>query len=369
MMNKIFKIRLSISLNLIFFVFIFLFYSCSKESEESISIVWENDKAVALQFEKPSNYKLGNSQIEVRLVQEGNRVPILGELKEERGMIIFSPLIPLIRGHSYEVFKGEGKLGDVLIPNLSSTESDVSLIEIYPTQDSLPENLLKLFLKFSKPMREGKSINYLTLIKGDSDTLSGVFLDLQPELWNDEQTILTVWLDPGRIKRDLIPNQKLGAPLSKSENYKLIVSSDWKGLNGEVLDRYYLKDFTVIARDSISPTPKDWLLDIPHSGSKSPLKVNFEESLDYSLLNEVFKIFSQENQEIAGVWKIGNEEKSIEFTPVSNWKKGKYKFRVSGRLEDLVGNNLNRLFETDLKIQTSEQEDSEFQFIAFEVKE
>ncbi|WP_425639002.1 Ig-like domain-containing protein [Algoriphagus yeomjeoni] len=368
MMIELIKIRLCGLRNLIFFVVLFQF-SCTNETEEAISIVWENDRAVALQLEKLSIYELGNSQIEVRLVQEGNRVPILGELKEEGGMIIFSPLIPFTRGQSYAIFNGDKKLGDVLIPNLDSNESDLSLIEIYPTQDSVPENLLKLFLKFSKPMREGQSVNYLTLIKGDTDTLSGVFLDLQPELWNDDQTMLTVWLDPGRIKRDLIPNQKMGAPLSKSEKYRLIISSDWKGLNGGVLDRDYSKDFVVVARDSISPAPLEWQLEIPRSGPKSPLKVKFEESLDFSLLNEVFKIISHENQETAGEWTIGIEEKSIEFTPDSNWNKGKYQVRISSRLEDLAGNNLNRLFETDLEIQTSEQEGAEFQFIEFEVKE
>ena len=42
---------------------------------------------------------------------------------------------------------------------------------------------------------------------------AGTFLDLQPELWNAEGTVLTLWLDPGRIKRDLIPNKELGIPL------------------------------------------------------------------------------------------------------------------------------------------------------------
>ena len=78
----------------------------------------------------------------------------------------------------------------------------------------MPENLLKIYLRFSHPMREGQSDKYISLIKNGKDTLPDVFLNLQPELWNEDRTVLTVWLDPGRIKRDLQPNLKLGNPLA-----------------------------------------------------------------------------------------------------------------------------------------------------------
>ena len=81
---------------------------------------------------------------------------------------------------------------------------------IYPTQDTVPENLLKIYLQFSKPMREGQALRHIELLKNNRDTLPGVFLDLQPELWNVDRTTLTVWLDPGRIKRDLQPNGPIG---------------------------------------------------------------------------------------------------------------------------------------------------------------
>ena len=55
-------------------------------------------------------------------------------------------------------------------------------------------------------MEEGRSTRYVVLVKEGVDTLKGTFLDLQPELWNDDATELTLWLDPGRIKLDLIPN-------------------------------------------------------------------------------------------------------------------------------------------------------------------
>ena len=62
-------------------------------------------------------------------------------------------------------------------------------------------------------MQEGQALENITVIKNGKDTIPSIFLDLQPELWNKERTILTLWLDPGRIKRDLQPNKKLGLPL------------------------------------------------------------------------------------------------------------------------------------------------------------
>ncbi|MEB2774213.1 Ig-like domain-containing protein [Algoriphagus sp. D3-2-R+10] len=362
----IFQIRLCGIHSLIFFSALCIF-SCSNKTEEDISIVWDNERAIGLKIPLSSNhYKI--SEIEVRLVQDGNRVPILGEFKEEENLAVFLPLIPFTRGQRYEVFGAERKLGDVLIPDLNAKEANLSLVEIYPTKDTVPENLLKLFLKFSKPMREGESLSYLTLIKGTSDTLSGVFLDLQPELWNEDQTLLTVWLDPGRIKRDLIPNLEMGAPLTNSEKYKLIVSSEWKGLNGGILDQTYTKDFFVTVRDSISPDPSDWILDIPIPGSKSALHINFNQSLDYSLLGDVFKIKYLESEKISGIWQIGIEEKSIAFTPTNEWQKGNYTLEIESRLEDLAGNNLSRLFETDLENPVTSKIESRLHQIIFEIK-
>ena len=361
-------IRLCAVHNLIFFVVLFLL-SCANNPEETITIIWENEKAVSLKIPFKSSDEVNSSQIKVRLAQEGNLVPILGELNEKDAYIIFSPLIPFTRGQRYQVVVDEQIIGEVSIPLLNSSDAGISLLEIYPTQDTVPENLLKLFLKFSKPMREGESLSYLTLIRGKSDTLSGVFLELQPELWNEDQTMLTIWLDPGRIKRDLIPNLEMGAPLSNSESYKLIVSSQWKGLNGGLLDQDYTKGFMVSKRDSISPAPKDWLVNMPVSGSKSTLQINFNEALDYSLLNDVFLLLNNENEKFPGDWKIGFEEKSIQFIPVNEWEKGKYKIQIESRLEDLAGNNLYRLFETDLQIQTTEKENLDSQIIEFEVKE
>jgi hypothetical protein len=77
-------------------------------------------------------------------------------------------------------------------------------------------------------MMESRSAGFIKLVKNGTDTLHDAFLDLQPELWNEDRTVITLWLDPGRIKRDLQPNLKLGAPLQQSEKYRSLFQSNGK---------------------------------------------------------------------------------------------------------------------------------------------
>jgi len=365
---KSLPIRLCIVHSLIFFG-ILLLISCSKKAESEISIRWDVDRAVGLAI--PSSL-LGSpdlAQLTIRLAQEGNSVPILGELLEDEGRVLFTPLIPFTRGESYEVLYDDSVIGTVTIPQLAQSDANLVVDEIYPTQDTLPENQLKFFVKFSKPMREGESASFMSLLNSDNDTVKGVFLDLQPELWNEDQTMLTVWLDPGRIKRDLIPNLEMGAPLEKGETYRLVISDQWKGKAGGKLDQVYSKDFIVATRDSISPVPTSWILDTPKAGTTEAVILDFSEALDYSLLREVFRIRDNANQEISGKWTIGLKEKSIRFTPENPWKTGTYILEIESRLEDLAGNNLNRLFETDLLNASKTAAESDFKRLEFEIKD
>ncbi|GAA0878345.1 hypothetical protein GCM10009119_13130 [Algoriphagus jejuensis] len=343
--------------------------SCGKKSGNEISITWENERAVGLVIPADLLGKPDFAQLTVRLVQEGNSVPILGELQEIDTGVLFTPLIPFTRGQSYAVLYAGSVIETIAIPELPDDEANLAVTEIYPTQDTLPENQLKLFIKFSRPMREGESASYVTLLNSDDDTLQGVFLDLQPELWNENQTMLTLWLDPGRIKRDLIPNREMGAPLETGQSYRVVISERWKGKLGGKLDQVYVKDFVVTTRDSTSPNPLTWILDIPKAGTSESANLDFSEALDFSLLQEVFRIKDKENQKITGKWEIGFEEKGIQFTPEIPWKKGKYVVEIESRLEDLAGNNLNRLFEIDLLNHSKVAEASDFKKLEFEIRE
>jgi hypothetical protein len=198
--------------------------------------------------------------------------------------------------------------------------------------------------------------------------LPGIFLDLQPELWNKERTVLTVWLDPGRIKRELIPNQKLGNPLQKGKYYTLLISANWKDVQGLPLQRSYRKQFIVGARDGMSPDPVKWKLDTPDPQTDQPLAIHFDEPLDHFLLEETIRIVDEKNYSIPGRINITGKDSGLEFIPAGKWKAGKYRLQVQSILEDLAGNNLNKLFDRDIRVKKMNADKSVFER-AFEVKE
>lgn len=341
--------RLCHSRNLLFFVVI-LHIGC-REEQKNITIQWETDKARSIQF--PAKWaegipkdSIGNYIRVVSLLQDTNRTPILGEytLNDD---IVFKPLIAFTRGMTYGVFADNKKLGEFSIPFADSSNAP-RIITSYPQQDTVPENLLKIYIQFSHPMMESRSSNFIKLVKNGTDTLNDVFLDLQPELWNEDRTVITVWLDPGRIKRDLQPNLKLGAPLQRSGKYRLVVAKQWKDTDGRELEKEHTWSFVTGTRDSISPDPAKWKMVLPKAFSKEPLRIEINETLDHFLLMESFRVADKNGTTIPGSFDTPGKDRNIRFTPAQAWVAGKYTVFIASRLEDLAGNNLNRPFERDI---------------------
>lgn len=324
-----------------------LFTGCNPTSEaKPVRIVWENDKAVELIIRKVDVSTTDVARWEVRRVKAGDQTAILGSFRYDDADIIFTPVVPLTRGLMYEVIKDGRVLGVVEIP--ASKAPAPQVLAIYPTTDTVPENLLKVYVRFSQPMMEGQSANFVHLLKDGRDTMSGTFLDLQPELWNADGTILTLWLDPGRIKLDLIPNKTLGNPLEHNAHYELIVGSGWRSKAGVALTSQMTKRVFVGDRDDLTPEVNQWHIKLPTSGTREPLRIDFDESLDRMLAEEVFQVLDPGDQPVSGRTAITGEDSQLEFSPDAPWRNGEYVIRVESRLEDLAGNNLNRLFETDL---------------------
>ena len=61
------------------------------------------------------------------------------------------------------------------------------------------------------------------------------FVELEQELWNRDQTRLTLLFDPGRIKRGVKPNVDMGPVLLEGHRYTLVIDRDLKDANGAPL--------------------------------------------------------------------------------------------------------------------------------------
>jgi len=339
------------------------------KSPKEISIIWKDGKAIGLsiprEFVRDIEEASIPSRIKIRLANHHEESGIAGNFNLNSDSIAFTPVIPLTRGLTYTVSIEGKRLATIPIPAGSNAPQ---VTAVYPNMDSVPENILKLYLSFSKPMVEGHSLEYISLRDEKGDSLPKIFLDLKPELWNEEGTMLTLWFDPGRIKRDLQPNKLLGPPLRRGRHYKLTVAQGWPDQEGRQLENNFSKDIIAIERDSTSPDPAKWNLAIPRPGTNEALKVDCGEPMDYVLLQNCIHLIDHSGKVLKGTLSVSTDQRSCLFVPVQAWISGEYTIQVEARLEDLAGNNLNRPFDRDLDVKTSKkaQEMYERKFIIAE---
>lgn len=342
--NNILQItgRLGLWLNLLFFV-----PACTETESTGIYLMFSNQKAKRIGISKQlvPGFTI-DSAIFLRTSLQNDTTAILGDYRLKYD-IIFEPLFAFTPGKKYEVWYRKSLLGSFSTP-FADTSKPPELIAIYPRQDSLPENLLKVYLHFTHPMREGTSAKYITLTRKGNDTVHGAFLDLQPELWNEDRTVLTLWLDPGRIKRDLQPNLRLGTPLQEKSHYRLTVSPQWQDVNGVALQKESSKFFIAINRDSLSPRIDDWKIQTPKAGSHDPLTIDLPEPLDHFLLMEILHVVDKNGRPVGGEFSTGRQDTQCSFKPDAVWEAGNYELVAESMLEDLAGNNLNKSFDRDI---------------------
>ena len=92
----------------------------------------------------------------------------------------------------------------------------------------------------------------------------------------------------------------------------------------------------------------------PGAAGRDPLRVTFDESLDYALLHRLVWIEDSAGEPIEGSIEVGAAERTWAFVPESPWQAGAYVLRVGRRLEDLAGNRVGRPFEVDVTAQGAE---------------
>lgn len=293
--------------------------------------------------------------------------PMLGKIVEESDSLEFIPTFPFRSEMTYTAAWGDRFLFSFFIPAVEKYPQP-EVTAIYPSSATVPANLLKIYLHFSMPMREGVAMNYLFLLDETGDTLPGVFLDLQPELWDHSGQRLTMWFDPGRVKRDLIPNQLLGTPLSPDKSYTILISKDWPDIHGHTLTDDFRKKIQATTPDRQQPDVRLWKITSPEAKTFHPLQIDLGECMDHALLTHAMRVRTAEDKPVAGKIMLGENESVWKFIPDLPWEPGTYKIQVEARLEDLAGNNLNRPFDRDLTANHESQTDKPWFTLEFTIK-
>ncbi|MEM7351078.1 MAG: hypothetical protein AAF657_09750 [Acidobacteriota bacterium] len=276
----------------------------------------------------------------------------------------FRPRYPLVPGLTYSVRLDPGRLqrwsngstsqatevtARFALP-AGATEPSTHVARVYPTASELPENLLRLYIHFSAPMGRGEAYEHIRLLDAAGQVVDRPFLEVGEELWDPGMRRLTLFFDPGRIKRGLRPHLEAGPPLAAGSAYRLVIDEAWHDADGLPLTRSFEKAFTVSAADRAALDPDLWHIEAPAAEGQSPLELHFPEPLDHGLLQRVVRIRDANRRTVAGEIEILDEEKRLRFLPAQAWRAGTYAIEVDTILEDVAGNNLTQVFDLDVAV-------------------
>lgn len=284
----------------------------------------------------------------------GQRLPMLGSYQVKAGVLQFTPLYPLIPGQSYSaLFDPDGGLEEGtgcpgVVAHLDLPEVDkpaTRALAIHPSADVLPENLLRFYVFFSAPMREGEALHHIRLLDEEGRALEGVFYDVREELWDPSRTRLTILLDPGRVKSGLAAHERLGRGLEAGRRYRLVIDPRWQDARGEPLSQVFEKRFTVRQPSTKGPDLRAWQMVLPAPKSQTPLSARFPEPLDSVLAGELIAVRRAGGEVVRGTIALQDRETLWQLVPEEPWNQGDYTLEVDSRLEDVAGNNLHGLFD------------------------
>ncbi len=296
--------------------------------------------------------------------------PLFGEYRVTDGRIQFEPRFSLRTGLAYRaVLQLPGKKPVVQLFKIprEARHPTAKVVQVYPTQQLLPENQLKFYIHFSEPMSRGGVYRHIHLYKRSGEEVEYPFLELDQELWDRSGKRFTLFFDPGRVKRGLRPREEVGPALVEGGEYRLVVDKEWLDKHGVPMQTAFVKHFRVEGPDYDQPRPQHWKLEIPASGTKHALRLHFDEALDHAMLQRVITVATGSDQ-VAGAIEIDKHETRLSFQPDRPWQAGNYTVVVETTLEDLAGNSVAKPFEVDVFRTFQSQVTSAQERLPFQVK-
>ena len=103
-------------------------------------------------------------------------------------------------------------------------EADQGQVYIYPTADLLPENLLRMYVYFPRPMGGREGLRSVRLLGDQGVPIEGTFLASREDLWSSDRRRLTLLFDPSRVKTGLAAHENMGRVLVAGRSYTLDIS-------------------------------------------------------------------------------------------------------------------------------------------------
>ena len=303
--------------------------------------------------------------LSVRAVTTDERVPPLAGKYgvAKKGCLRFSPRFPPEGPLSYRIrfdpaalarLAGRPTVKDTVLqwrlelPGLAPPAPATAVSSIHPSADVVPANVLRWYVEFSAPMREGEAATRVHLLDAQGRELRGAFLTVQQELWDPDRRRITLLFDMGRVKRGIRTRIESGPVLRPGGSYALMIDAGWRDARGAPLVRGVVHRFRTGPEDHAAVDPGRWSLHAPAIGSRAPLEVDFGQPLDHALAERLAAVQGPGGAILPGKATLGADDRRWRFAPDSPWLAGRYRLRVHPALEDLAGNRVGHAFDADL---------------------
>ncbi len=163
------------------------------------------------------------------------RVPVAGRVGLEGDVLSFRPTFGFVAGVDYvarvRLASAEQRLVPFRIP-CDAAPVEATVTDVFPSGDTLPQNVLRFYIHFSVPMAPHVAFEYVQLRDVSGEVDDAAFMQFKQELWSEDRTRLTVLIDPGRIKREVATNVERGPALQAGRRYSLAVVGGWPSADG-----------------------------------------------------------------------------------------------------------------------------------------
>ena len=133
-------------------------------------------------------------------------------------------------------------------------------------------------------MKPHVAFDYIKLRDASGVADDAAFTRFKQDLWNENRTWLTVLIDPGRSKRNVVTNVELGPALREGQRYTLTVDAGWLSADGRSVLPAFKKRFTFGAPLRAFPDVRMWEVTSPCVGTKKSLAMTFDRPFDRHLL-------------------------------------------------------------------------------------
>jgi hypothetical protein len=333
-------------------VILLLFLGGMTATAQTTSIQLDNGSFKVVGWRAPRTAPVnGWPSVFVVYAGTGDIPPLLGTYAVEAGVLAFHPSFPFAPGVRYRaVFHppdGGAPIERTFDGPPRETVPRTRVERVYPSGDVLPSNQLRLYIYFSAPMSRGEAGARIHVLDERGKILEGVFLPGE-ELWDPNDQRLTMTLDPGRIKRGLTSNLKMGPPIADGKRYTLVIDRDWPDARGVPMLEGFRKSFQGGPADRNPPDPRDWRVTSPRAGTVEAVVVDFPKPMNYPLLERMLRVSSSTQGSIAGTVSVDRQETRWRLTPQKPWSAGAYQLVVDSGLEDLAGNHIGQPFDIDV---------------------